>query len=131
MSFYLVIHILTSSVGTFYSTKEIFLGEVISNGSDSDTLNKIHYGSLTDPISNKELNKTEPIWTCNPSDITPEGYGASYKSMPKVQMTIYYLTSESLAATRSSPFLEVLKKKGFEVLLLVNPINKYAIAQVL
>merc|ERR1739838_1026781 len=49
--------------------------------------------------------------------------------MDDKQPGIYYVTGESKKSVETSPFLEKLKKKGYEVLYMVDPIDEYSVQQ--
>jgi molecular chaperone HtpG len=49
--------------------------------------------------------------------------------MKEGQNDIFYITGESIAQVSSSPFIENLRKKGFEVLYMVDPVDEYAVQQ--
>ena len=49
--------------------------------------------------------------------------------MKEGQKSIYYITGESKDTVASSPFLEQLKKRGFEVIYMVDPIDEYVMQQ--
>merc|ERR1711862_810712 len=49
--------------------------------------------------------------------------------MKEDQKDIYFITGENKAAVSASPFIEGLKKKGYEVLYLIDPIDEYVIQQ--
>uniref|UniRef100_H0XL22 Uncharacterized protein n=1 Tax=Otolemur garnettii TaxID=30611 RepID=H0XL22_OTOGA len=84
-------------------------------------------------IDLEELNKTKPIWTKTPDDITQEEYGEFFKSltmvvkhfpveeyvslcsMKETQPSIYYITGESKEQVAKPAFVERVRKQGFEV----------------
>merc|ERR1712185_77797 len=45
------------------------------------------------------------------------------------QEAIYYITGESVDQVSASPFIETLKRKGIEVLYMVDPIDEYCVQQ--
>jgi len=49
--------------------------------------------------------------------------------MKEEQKSVFYITGESKASVAASPFMEGLKKRGLEVLYLVDPIDEYMVQQ--
>merc|ERR1712139_90488 len=49
--------------------------------------------------------------------------------MKEDQKDIYFITGESKKAVEAAPFIEQLKKRGYEVLYMVDPIDEYSVQQ--
>merc|ERR1711881_237703 len=49
--------------------------------------------------------------------------------MREGQNDIFYITGESVAQVSASPFIEQLRKKGFEVIYMVDPVDEYSVQQ--
>ena len=48
--------------------------------------------------------------------------------MKEGQQAIYYITADSLAAAKSSPQIEIFRKKGIEVLLLIDRVDEWMLS---
>uniref|UniRef100_A0A8C8UKY9 Histidine kinase/HSP90-like ATPase domain-containing protein n=1 Tax=Peromyscus maniculatus bairdii TaxID=230844 RepID=A0A8C8UKY9_PERMB len=91
-------------------------------------------------INKEELNKTKPIWTRNPGLILTNDWEdhlavkhfsvEDYVSrMKETQKSIYYITGESKEQVTNSAFVERVQKRGFEVVYMTEPIDKYCMQQ--
>lgn len=88
-------------VNTFYSTKEVFLRELISNASDS--LNKLRHASLTDPqilVDTKELTiEIVPDKTLNTLTIRDTGIGMSEEELISNLGTLAHSSTKNYSVT--------------------------------
>lgn len=99
-----------------YATFWKEFGPVIKEGPGEDHANRERIAKLL-RFSSTLTDKPE-------QDVSLEDYAGRMK---EGQKEIYYATAESFAAAKSSPHLEVLRKKGIEVLLLSERVDEWLV----
>ena len=92
-------------------------GSLLKEGPAEDSSNKDRVAKLMRFSSTHDSNEEQAITL-----------GDYMGRMVEKQEKIYYLIADSFAAAKSSPLLEVFKKKGVEVLLLSDRIDEWLMA---
>ena len=96
--------------GTFYAE----FGAVLKEGLGEDFANRDRLAKLLRFVSST-------------TDTVSVAF-ADYKArMKEGQTAIYYITADTLAAAKSSPQLEIFRKKGIEVLLMADRVDEWAL----
>jgi molecular chaperone HtpG len=91
-------------------------GQCLKEGFGEDFTNKDRLAGLSRFVSTESASDSP--------EVTLRDYCARMKPN---QDKIYFLTADSLTAARSSPHLEVFRKKGVEVLLLTDRIDEWVL----
>lgn len=97
-----------------YATFWKEFGSVLKEGPAEDSTNRERIAKLL-RFASTQTDKEE-------QEVSLEDY---VSRMKPGQTAIYYVISETFAAAKSSPHLEVLRKKGLEVLLLADRIDEW------
>jgi len=86
-------------------------------------------GVIEDSDNRKDLAELLRFTTSKSGDEgTLRSLDQYVNDMPEEQNSIYFVAADNKDAAEASPFLEKLKKKGFEVLYLLDPIDEVAMA---
>lgn len=96
-----------------YATFWREFGSVIKEGVGEDSANREKVAGLLRFYSTQSDNK---------ENVSLDAY---IERMPKDQKDIYFLVAENHAVAKSSPHLEALQKKGYEVLLLSDRVDEW------
>ena len=94
-------------------------GQVLKEGLGEDFTNKERIAKLL------RFASTESLSTSEKSTV---GLADYVGRMKEGQDKIYYVTADSISAARNSPHLEVFRKKGIEVLLLVERVDEWMLS---
>lgn len=82
---------------------------------------------LGEDFANRERLAKLLRFASSTTDTTSVSF-ADYKArMKEGQDAIYYITADTLAAAKSSPQLEIFRKKGIEVLLMADRVDEWAL----
>ena len=88
----------------------------------------IKLGIHEDTTNKEKLTKLLRFQTLQ-SD-TPISFENYIERMPEGQKAIYYISGESLDSIRDAPFMEQLQKRGYDVMLMVEPMDEYCMNQI-
>jgi molecular chaperone HtpG len=92
-------------------------GQVFKEGVGEDFANRDRIAKLLRFASTQSDTPTQDV-----------SLGEYVKRMKPAQKAIYYVAADSFAAAKSSPHLEVFRKKGVEVLLLSDRVDEWVVA---
>merc|ERR1712046_210649 len=111
---------------------ELF-GEVSENAEDSKKMYEQFSKNIKLVIHEDSSNRAKLaeflMYDSTKSGSDPTTLKDYVERMPEGQSDIYYITGESKKAVETSPFIEMCKKRNFEVLYMVDPIDEYCVQQ--